>query len=71
MPETTLLDERLEGLQGLQPQHIEPLRALVAAADGGDFIATMAFLAIQDNRHDGDEGCGWPALLSDWASVAL
>ena len=68
---SSLLDERLEGLQGLQAQHIEGLQALVAAADGGDYVSTMAFLAIQDHRDDGDAGCGWPALLSDWASARL
>ena len=68
---SSLLDERLEGLEGLQAQHIEGLQALVAAADGGDYVSTMAFLAIQDHRDDGDAGCGWPAILDEWASVAL
>ncbi|MEL6345857.1 MAG: hypothetical protein AAFV53_22290 [Myxococcota bacterium] len=59
-------NERLEGLMGAHPKHVPALRRLLEAADDGDEDAVRALRDIQDNRQDGEEGCGWKAILKDW-----
>lgn len=61
-PARELDDERLEGLSA-EREDIEPLRALLAAVEGGSEGALDRLKAIQENRNDGDPTTGWRSFL--------
>lgn len=64
------LDERFEGLAGsITAEELRQLLSLQEALTPQDESgAAEALEAIQEARLDGDEVCGWRAVLTDWAA---